>query len=75
MAAVYFHYPFCRQACHYCNFHFSTQLNYQDDVLEAFESEILLRKNEIPTALESVYFGGGSPSLLNQNLLSGYYIL
>ena len=65
MAAVYFHYPFCRQACHYCNFHFSTQLNYQDDVLEAFEGEILLRKNEIPTALESVYFGGGSPSLLN----------
>ena len=65
MAAVYFHYPFCRQACHYCNFHFSIQLNHQDDVLEAFEGEILLRKNEIPTALESVYFGGGSPSLLN----------
>jgi oxygen-independent coproporphyrinogen-3 oxidase len=65
MAAVYFHYPFCRQACHYCNFHFSTQLNHQDDILEAFEGEILLRKNEIPTALESVYFGGGSPSLLN----------
>ena len=65
MAGIYFHFPFCRQACHYCNFHFSTKLNYQDKVLQAFEKEIELRVNEFPTELESIYFGGGSPSLLS----------
>ena len=65
MAGIYFHFPFCRQACHYCNFHFSTKLNYQDNVLHALEKEIELRVNEFPTELESIYFGGGSPSLLS----------
>ena len=65
MAGIYFHFPFCRQACHYCNFHFSTKLNYQDKVLQAFEKEIDLRVNEFPAELESIYFGGGSPSLLS----------
>ena len=65
MAGIYFHFPFCRQACHYCNFHFSTKLNYQDKVLQAFEKEIELRVNEFPAELESIYFGGGSPSLLS----------
>ena len=65
MAGIYFHYPFCRQACHYCNFHFSTQLSYQDKMLQAFEREIEMRVNEFPSKLESIYFGGGSPSLLS----------
>jgi oxygen-independent coproporphyrinogen-3 oxidase len=64
MAGIYFHFPFCRQACHYCNFHFSTQLKYQKEMLEAFEKEIELRIEEIPAQLESIYFGGGSPSLM-----------
>ena len=64
MAGIYFHFPFCRQACHYCNFHFSTQLKYQDEMLKAFEKEIELRADELTAELESIYFGGGSPSLL-----------
>jgi len=63
MAGIYFHFPFCRQACHYCNFHFSTQLKHQQTILKAFEKEISLRNDEIPQRLESIYFGGGSPSL------------
>lgn len=65
MAGIYFHFPFCRQACHYCNFHFSTQLKYQDEMLQAFEKEIELRADELSAELESIYFGGGSPSLLS----------
>ncbi len=65
MAGIYFHFPFCRQACHYCNFHFSTQMKYQDKMLQAFEKEIELRIKESPAKLESIYFGGGSPSLLS----------
>jgi len=47
MAGIYFHFPFCRQACHYCNFHFSTQLKHQQTILKAFEKEISLRNDEI----------------------------
>lgn len=65
MAGIYFHFPFCRQACHYCNFHFSTQLKYHDEMLQAFKKEIELRTEEWPEELESIYFGGGSPSLLS----------
>lgn len=64
MAGIYFHFPFCRQACHYCNFHFSTQLKYQEEILNAFEKEIELRTEELPSKVESIYFGGGSPSLI-----------
>ena len=64
MAGIYFHFPFCRQACHYCNFHFSTQLKYQEEILQAFEKEIQLRIAETPQQLESIYFGGGSPSII-----------
>lgn len=74
MAGIYFHFPFCRQACHYCNFHFSTQLKHQETMLNAFEKEIGFRTDEIPQRLESIYFGGGSPSLLSakaiENLLN-----
>ena len=77
MAGIYFHFPFCRQACHYCNFHFSTQLKYQEEMLDAFEREIQLRGEELPSNLESIYFGGGSPSLLPpksiERLINGVY--
>ena len=65
MAGIYFHFPFCRQACHYCNFHFSTQLKHQEKMLRGFENEIELRAEQWPDALDSIYFGGGSPSLLS----------
>ncbi len=64
MSGIYIHFPFCRKACHYCNFHFSTQLRYQGEILQAIEKEIQLRISEIPQPLESIYFGGGSPSII-----------
>ena len=64
MAGIYIHFPFCRQACHYCNFHFSTQTKYQQQMLTAMHAELILRKDELDKPIESIYFGGGSPSLL-----------
>jgi oxygen-independent coproporphyrinogen III oxidase len=66
MAGIYIHIPFCKQACHYCNFHFSTSLRYKDDVVEAIISEINFRKN-YPQGepVKTIYFGGGTPSLLS----------
>ncbi|MDG1054425.1 MAG: radical SAM family heme chaperone HemW [Flavobacteriaceae bacterium] len=65
MAAIYFHIPFCKQACHYCNFHFSTSLKHRASMLKAMIEEVALRQNELADApLDSIYFGGGTPSLL-----------
>ena len=65
MSGVYFHIPFCKQACHYCNFHFSTSPKYRGELIEALKKELVLRTNELPsTPLNSIYFGGGTPSLL-----------
>ena len=67
MAAIYFHVPFCKQACHYCNFHFSTSLKHKNPVLDAMLSELKLRKEELVETekINSIYFGGGTPSLLS----------
>lgn len=65
MSNLYFHYPFCKQACHYCNFHFSTTSKKKDAVWEAMKKEMVLRAYEISSPIQSIYFGGGSPSLLN----------
>ena len=64
MAGVYIHIPYCSQACHYCNFHFSTQLKSSAQMLEAMCLEIEMRKNELPHPLKTIYFGGGTPSIL-----------
>ena len=65
MAGIYLHIPFCKQACHYCNFHFSTSLQRKNDFVMALLKEIELRKKYIGTErVETVYFGGGTPSLL-----------
>jgi len=69
MANIYIHYPFCKKACHYCNFHFSTKLNNQSIVLECILKEIELRSSEIKSPLESIYFGGGSPSIIEPNYI------
>ena len=65
MSNIYFHYPFCKQACNYCNFHFSTSKSGQNSLWDAMNKELLLRKGEIKVPIESVYFGGGSPSLIS----------
>ena len=66
MAGLYLHIPFCRQACHYCNFHFSTSLKYRSEMVEALLTELELRCDYLPEpVLDTVYFGGGTPSLLS----------
>ncbi|MEZ4886508.1 MAG: radical SAM family heme chaperone HemW [Chitinophagales bacterium] len=66
MSGIYIHIPFCKQACHYCNFHFSTSLKYKNELIAALLQEIELRKDYLPTPkIETVYFGGGTPSLLS----------
>ena len=65
MAGLYIHIPFCKKACHYCNFHFSTNQKYKSDFLEALCKELDIRSIELnDNILESIYFGGGTPSLL-----------
>lgn len=66
MAGIYIHIPFCKQACHYCDFHFSTSIKRKDELLAAICSEIELRKSEISIPIKTIYFGGGTPSLLNK---------
>ena len=62
---LYLHIPFCKQACSYCNFHFSTNLKQRGAVLDAMVHELQLRRGELPeTTVPSIYFGGGTPSLL-----------
>jgi len=64
MSNLYVHYPFCKQACHYCNFHFSTSSKGRPAFFSLLRKELELRKEEIQYPLESLYFGGGSPSLI-----------
>ena len=66
MAGIYIHIPFCKQACHYCDFHFSTSTKKKNELLAAICSEIELRKSEISVPVKTIYFGGGTPSLLNK---------
>lgn len=65
MAGIYLHIPFCKQACHYCDFHFSTSLKYKDELLQSLIKEIQLQKNYLLNdTIETIYFGGGTPSIL-----------
>ena len=71
MAGIYFHIPFCKQACHYCNFHFSTILSQKENMIVAMLNEVALNKNYLDDAVvETIYFGGGTPSLLNAEELN-----
>lgn len=67
---LYLHIPFCRQACHYCDFHFSTNTSNKRAIVEAIAQEIVLRKSYLPEAdIETIYFGGGTPSMLDEQEL------
>jgi oxygen-independent coproporphyrinogen III oxidase len=71
MAGIYIHIPFCKQACTYCNFHFSTNLDLQNDFTVALLKEIVLREAYIQGEIvETIYFGGGTPSLLSSQAIS-----
>jgi len=70
MAGIYIHIPFCKQACFYCDFHFSTSLKKKDELVAALVKELGLRKDELKNkTVETIYFGGGTPSLLTINEL------
>ena len=65
MSGIYIHIPFCKQACHYCDFHFSTSLKKKDEMVLALAKEIEMRKSEFQNEIvETIYFGGGTPSIL-----------
>ncbi|MDB4083014.1 radical SAM family heme chaperone HemW [Vicingaceae bacterium] len=67
MAGIYIHIPFCKEACSYCDFHFSTKLTNKKSVVSAIEKELELRSNYIGKELvDTIYIGGGTPSLLNE---------
>ncbi|MBB6502706.1 radical SAM family heme chaperone HemW [Pedobacter cryoconitis] len=70
MAGIYIHIPFCKQACNYCDFHFSTSLQYVDEMTDAICKEIILKKDRITEQVGSIYFGGGTPSLLPEKSLA-----
>lgn len=71
MSGIYLHIPFCKQACTYCDFHFSTLLAGKAELVKAMLSELELQKNYLPSKqINSIYFGGGTPSLLTQAELS-----
>jgi oxygen-independent coproporphyrinogen-3 oxidase len=64
-AGIYIHIPFCKQACHYCDFHFSTSMQKKDEMVLALAKEIKLRKSEFQNeSVATIYFGGGTPSVL-----------
>ncbi len=69
MATIYIHIPFCKKACHYCDFHFSTNHSYQQEMVSAISLEIESRKSETSELISSIYFGGGTPSLLSETQL------
>jgi len=71
MSGIYLHIPFCKQACHYCDFHFSTSMRRKEEMLVAMQREIRMRRHELQGAnqdrakVQTIYFGGGTPSLLD----------
>ena len=68
MSGIYIHIPFCKQACHYCDFHFSTSMKKKEEMVMAIAKEIRMRKNEaVNERIETIYFGGGTPSVLTSS--------
>jgi len=65
LAGIYLHIPFCKQACTYCNFHFSTSLRYKDDLVKALSKEAEIEREYLRAeTVNTIYFGGGTPSIL-----------
>ena len=65
MSGIYLHIPFCKQACHYCNFHFSTSKKNKDVVIESMIKELEAKSKDDSDIIETIYFGGGTPSILS----------
>ena len=77
MAGIYIHIPFCKQRCYYCDFHFTTSLQNKDAIINAIIFELESRKNEISEEIKTIYFGGGTPSIIETsdlvNILDAIY--
>src|SRR5271163_4071595 len=74
MAGIYLHIPFCKRACHYCNFHFSTSLANKNDFVSALLKETRLQQDYLGhETIETIYFGGGTPSLLTNDELQSIW--
>ena len=65
MAGIYIHIPFCKQACSYCNFHFSTNKKMLPQVVVQIANEAILRKEYFSETVDTIYFGGGTPSIMS----------
>ena len=65
MAGLYIHIPFCKKACHYCNFHFSTSLKNRKKIISSMIKEIEIKSIGYEDSIETIYFGGGTPSILS----------
>ena len=70
MTGLYLHIPFCKQSCHYCNFHFSTSQNNRDEVLIAINKEINQKASVFNDKISTIYFGGGTPTILTEKELN-----
>jgi len=64
MAGIYIHIPFCKVKCNYCDFHFSTQHSYLSKMTQAICKELILKTNYLNGEIKTIYFGGGTPSIL-----------
>jgi oxygen-independent coproporphyrinogen III oxidase len=74
LTGIYIHIPFCKQACHYCNFHFSTSLRYKNELIAALLKEMELQQEYLSgEMIETIYIGGGTPSLCNQQELESIF--
>lgn len=65
MSGIYIHIPYCKQACHYCDFHFSTSMKTKNEMIDCIVKEMDIRKGEFSKKIDSVYIGGGTPSVMN----------
>ena len=71
MSGIYLHIPYCKQACYYCDFHFSTNLKTKNDLIDAIHKEIAIQRNYLGSdQISTIYFGGGTPSLLTADALA-----
>lgn len=73
MSSIYIHIPFCKQACHYCNFHFSTSFKRKEELVDALFKELEMRGDYLGNdVVKSIYFGGGTPSLLEAKTIARF---
>lgn len=64
MSGIYIHIPYCKQACHYCDFHFSTSMKTKNEMIDCIVKEMDIRESEFSKKIDSIYIGGGTPSLM-----------